>query len=78
MATRTIKTGDDVDAALAFLGRQTRPQISGDDLFMQMVQSVIDDTLKKADENRFNLVKELLDDKNKGQSISKLRELLGV
>lgn len=78
MATRTVKTGDDVDAALSFLGRQSRPQVSGDEFFLALTQKVIDDVLKKADDARFSMVKELMDDKNKGESISKLRELLGV
>jgi len=78
MATRTIKTGDDVDAALAFLGRQSRPQVSGDEYFMNKVQGIVDAVLKEADDSRFNMVKELMNDKEKGASISKLRELLGV
>lgn len=78
MATRTIATGDDVDAALSFLGRQERPQVDGEAYFQSKIQGIIDSVLKEADEKRFSLVKELLDDKAKGQSISKLRELLGV
>lgn len=79
MSTKSIKLGDDVDAAMSFLGRQQRPQVSGDEFFMAKVQSdVIDAALRAADEMRFNLVKELLNDEKKGESISKLRELLGV
>ena len=78
MATRTVSTGDDVDAALAFLGRQSKPQVTGEAYFVAQIQGVINTVLKEADEKRFSLVKELMDDKAKGQSISKLRELLGV
>lgn len=78
MASITIKTGDDVDAALAFLGRQKNPQVSGEAYFLELIEKEKNSVLKEADEKRFSLVKELMDDKNKGQSISKLRDLLGV
>jgi hypothetical protein len=78
MATRTFKTGDDVDAALNFLGKQQKPQIGGDEYLQNRFQILIDDLLVQADNQRFSLIKEMMDDKNKGQSISKLREVLGV
>lgn len=78
MASRTIQTGDDVDAALAFLGRQQNPQVGGEQLFQARVKALIDTALKEADDKRFNMVTELMSDKDKGGSIVKLRELLGV
>lgn len=76
--TRTVKTGDDVDAALAFLGRQLNPQVNGEAYFQLRMNDVISQALKEADEKRFKLVSELMDDKNKGASITKLRELLSL
>jgi len=78
MATITYKTGDDVDAALAFLGRQLNPQISGEQYLLDRLDEVKNKVLKEADDKRFNLVQALMNDKEKGASISKLRELLGV
>lgn len=78
MAARTFNFGVDVEAAFSFLAKQERPPVSTDDYIQARIQEVINDALDKADSMRFSLVKELMDDKNKGQSISKLRELLGV
>lgn len=77
MASRTLNVPDDVEAALSFLGRQERPAISGDEYFTKKTQEVIDNAMKRADELRFNMITELMNGKDKGSSIAKLRELLG-
>jgi len=76
MATRTVSTGDDVEAALAFLAKESNT--TGDAYFMGKVQSITEDILKEADSKRFALAQKLMDEKDKGKSIAKLRELLGV
>lgn len=78
MANRTIQTGDDVDAALAFLGRQEVPEVSGEEYFQSKMKAVVEQALKQADDERFRLVTELMNSKDKSGSIVKLRELLGV
>lgn len=78
MASRTYKTTDDVDAALAFLARLESPQVSAEQYFDARVQNEVDKVLAEANDKRFNMVKELMDDKNKGASIKKLRDLLGL
>ncbi len=78
MASRTISTGEDVDRALNFLGRQSRPPVTGDAYFMNKITEVTNAALKEADEKQFSLVKDLMNDANKGESIGKLRELLGL
>lgn len=78
MASRTVSTGEEVDAALDFLGKQSTPPVSGQDYFMNKITDIMKSALKEADEKRFDMVKKLLDEKNKGESISKLRELLGA
>lgn len=78
MASRTIQTGADADAALNFLGRQKNPQIDGETYFQQKIQDVINAALTEADDKRFNLVTELMKSSDKGKAISNLRDLLGV
>lgn len=77
MATRTISTGNDVEAALAFLAKEKNT--SGEQYFMDKVQGISDDILKEADDKRFALAHKIMtEEKDKGKSISKLRELLGA
>ena len=75
MATRTIQTGDDIESALLFLAKESG--VSSEQYFMDKIGKVSTAILDEADEKRFELVKKTLDEKNKGQSISKLREILG-
>ena len=76
MATRTISTGDDVEAALLFLAKQKG--VTSEEFFMDKVKDIMLSALKEADEKRYEMAKKLMDDKDKGTSISKLRELLGA
>ena len=76
MATRTIQTTDDAEAGLAYLSKQVGK--TSDDFFMEQLGALFQSNLDKADELRFAEVKKLLDDKNKGKSISDLRALLGL
>lgn len=74
MATRTIQTGDDVEGALAFLAKQKG--VDSEKFFMDEVSKVFQNHLDKADELRFDLAKKIMNEGNKGESISKLRKLL--
>ena len=76
MASRTISTGNDVEAALAFLAKESGT--TGEVYFMDKVQKITEDILREADDKRFIMAQKLMNEKNKGESISKLRELLGV
>ena len=79
MAARTFKTPDDVDLALAFLARlENDSNVDAEVYFQRRVQYVIDEVMKEAAEKQFNMVKELMDEKNKGASIKKLRDLIGL
>ena len=78
MASRTFKTPDDVDLALAFLGRTSNPQVDAEAYFQARVQKVVDEIMKEATEKQFNLAKELLDPANKGASLKQIRDMLGV
>jgi hypothetical protein len=77
MASITLQTSAEVDSALNFLGKQQNPPVSGEEYFQARVKQVVNDCQKEASDKRFNIVKELMDDKNKEGSIKKLRELLG-
>lgn len=78
MAARTIETGIDVDSALTFLGKQSKPQVSGEEYFQARIQEIITKALTDSDNQRFSLVTALMNDKDKAKSISQLKELLGV
>jgi len=78
MASRTFKTPDDVDLALAFLGRSANPQVNAEEYFQARVQKVVDEIMKEATEKQFNLAKELLDPSNKGASLKQIRDMLGL
>lgn len=76
MASRTVSTGNDVEAALAFLAKESGT--TGEQYFMNKVDGITNDILKEADNKRFALAQKLMDEKDKGASIAKLRELLGA
>jgi hypothetical protein len=76
MASRTISTTKDVDAALDFLGRQQDPPITGDQVLTTRVQELVTAALAEADEARFNKAAELLQYNDKSEAIAMLRELL--
>lgn len=78
MASRTFKTTDDVDLALAFLARMEKNKTDAEAYFQSRVQKVVDEVMKEATEKQFNLAKELLDPENKGASLKQIRDMLGL
>lgn len=77
MASRTISVGigDDVESALDFLSKQKEQDISS--FFMDKVKKVMDEALVEADNKRFELARQLLNQSDKGKAISDLKKLLG-
>lgn len=75
MASRTIQTGDELEAALAYLAK--KQGTSSEALFSDKVSSVLNKVMDEADSDRFNEAQNILSSSGTtADKVSKLRELL--